>query len=172
MKPDNSFRQLTTDFLAMLPNHAAGIDATGGKTVVAHALEMIAISSVGIGSRSGKRTLGRSLATTRILAFIEARLGDPDLDPETIASAAGVSLRCAQMLMAARNTTIVAHIQGRRLDECRKALEDPTFAHRTVGEVALTWGFADHSHFSRVFKKRFGIPPREYRRLIQIGTNK
>ncbi|MCJ9728672.1 AraC family transcriptional regulator [Bradyrhizobium sp. PRIMUS42] len=33
-------------------------------------------------------------------------------------------------------------------------------------DVALRWGFNDLSHFSRSFRRRFGMSPREYRNLL------
>jgi AraC-like DNA-binding protein len=32
-----------------------------------------------------------------------------------------------------------------------------------VGEIALSWGFNDHSHFSRAFRKRYGVSPKDWR---------
>jgi AraC family transcriptional regulator len=35
-----------------------------------------------------------------------------------------------------------------------------------LADVALQAGFADQSHFSKVFKRTFGLPPGSYRRLL------
>jgi AraC family transcriptional regulator len=35
----------------------------------------------------------------------------------------------------------------------------------SLTEIALTSGFADHSHFSRRFHQLMGVAPREFRRL-------
>jgi AraC-like DNA-binding protein len=48
------------------------------------------------------------------------------------------------------------------------ALEDPRQAHRTIGDIAYSWGFSDLSHFSRRFKGAFGCAPGDYRKQ-QIG---
>ncbi len=40
-----------------------------------------------------------------------------------------------------------------------------TIGDGTLAEVALQSGFADQSHFTRLFKKQFGLTPGEYRRL-------
>jgi AraC-like DNA-binding protein len=39
-----------------------------------------------------------------------------------------------------------------------------------VTEAALESGFEDVSHFSRVFKERFGIPPLAYRQEQSAGA--
>ena len=36
---------------------------------------------------------------------------------------------------------------------------------RSVAEIAFECGFADSSHFSRWFKKEFGVPPQRYRQM-------
>jgi AraC family transcriptional regulator len=40
-----------------------------------------------------------------------------------------------------------------------------TIGDGTLAEVASQSGFADQSHFTRLFKKQFGLTPGEYRRL-------
>ena len=40
---------------------------------------------------------------------------------------------------------------------------DPALRHRTIGDLAFSWGFVDASHFSRAFKARFGVGPTDYR---------
>jgi AraC-like DNA-binding protein len=49
----------------------------------------------------------------------------------------------------------------KRLDYAASALRN---SKRNVTEIALESGFEDVSHFSRVFKERFGVPPMGYRR--------
>src|SRR5262249_28167016 len=36
-------------------------------------------------------------------------------------------------------------------------------AHRSISEIAYRYGFCDSAHFSRTFRHRFGLPPREFR---------
>jgi len=41
--------------------------------------------------------------------------------------------------------------------------------HRTIGEIALSWGFNDPSHFSYAFKKRYGMAPKAWRARACVG---
>ena len=34
---------------------------------------------------------------------------------------------------------------------------------RTIGEIALSWGFSDLTHFSRAFAQAYRVAPREFR---------
>jgi AraC family transcriptional activator of tynA and feaB len=85
----------------------------------------------------------------------------------SVAAAAGVSLRYANAALADENTSISRVIQERRLARCKKALEDPAQAHRTVSDIAYSWGFSDMTHFGRKFREAFGRLPSEYRRAIR-----
>ncbi|HST44130.1 MAG TPA: AraC family transcriptional regulator [Luteimonas sp.] len=49
-----------------------------------------------------------------------------------------------------------------RLERAKDLLADPRLA---LGAIALDCGFADQSHFTRVFQRRVGMSPGAYRRL-------
>ena len=46
----------------------------------------------------------------------------------------------------------------------RDDLADPVNAALPVSAVAAKWGLADSAHFSRVFRRAYGLPPGEFRR--------
>jgi AraC-like DNA-binding protein len=50
-----------------------------------------------------------------------------------------------------------------RLEGCAVDLASVSEAQRTLGEIALAWGFNDLSHFSRAFKKHFAMCPKAWR---------
>lgn len=97
-------------------------------------------------------------------AAIESRLHDPNLKPVTAAAAAGISVRYANALMTQERTGLEGYIIARRLERCRRALDDPAQARRTIGDIAFSWGFSDLSHFGRRFKAEYGCAPGEYRK--------
>jgi len=99
----------------------------------------------------------------RIKAFIDANLSDPDLSPTTVARANFVSIRRLHALFGEHGGTVAATIRAQRLARCQEDLCDPLLAHLTVSAIAERWGFTDVAHFSRLFKQRFGMSPRESR---------
>jgi AraC family transcriptional regulator, positive regulator of tynA and feaB len=101
--------------------------------------------------------------TSRIQAFIETHLPDPELGPLTIASALGISVRHVHRLFAVKGQSVGDWIRMRRLDQCRRNFADSRFQEKTITEIAFFWGFSDSAHFSRSFKKQFGIGPRSFR---------
>jgi AraC-like DNA-binding protein len=105
----------------------------------------------------------RGLLRARALRYIDDHLAEPDLAPPGIARALGMSLRYLHLLFEGTGTTVRATILCRRLDRCRDALADPGQRQRNVSEIAFAWGFNGAAHFSRTFKARFGVPPRDAR---------
>ncbi len=56
-----------------------------------------------------------------------------------------------------------AYIQKIRLEKAQRMLQvEPNMS---IGEIALKCGFEDFAYFSRVFKKKNGVMPSQYRRL-------
>jgi AraC-like DNA-binding protein len=109
----------------------------------------------------------------RVYAWIDANLGEPDLDPDTIARANHVSVRYLHRLFHDDGTSVARWVRERRLDNCRRDLEDPAHAERDVVAIARRWGFADPAHFSKLFKASYGEPPGQYRhRLTTAGPRR
>lgn len=58
---------------------------------------------------------------------------------------------------------VKSYIQERRLKKCTHQLLSPRFAHLPIYDIAARWGFHNESHFSRAFKQRHGVTPRDAR---------
>lgn len=165
VKPTDPQGSLTAAYLGMLPAHAEHLGETAKRVVEDHVLDMVAVSlsSVAGHSRPGLSS-ARSFVLMSVRSAIEARLSDPTLNPSEVSAIAGVSVRYANAVLAREGTSIGRLILLRRLERCRKALEDPAQANRTLQEIAFGWGFSDMTHFGRRFKSAYGILPSEYRR--------
>jgi AraC-like DNA-binding protein len=98
----------------------------------------------------------------RIESYIRDRIRDPELSIDKIASALRCSKRYLHMAFAASDRSIADHIWTTRLDGCRGELARRP--DRTISEIAFAWGFSSSAHFSRAFRKRFGVTPSEFRR--------
>lgn len=98
----------------------------------------------------------------RIESYIRDQIRDPELSIDQIASALRCSKRYLHMAFAASDRSITDHIWTTRLDGCRSDLARRS--DRTISEIAFAWGFSSSAHFSRAFRKRFGVTPSEFRR--------
>ena len=100
----------------------------------------------------------------RVKAYIEANLADPELSVERIAQACSISLRALHRHFAEDPAGSVSrYLWQRRLIRSGEALRDPSQAHRSITDVCFSHGFSSSSHFSRLFKDQFGVPPVHYR---------
>jgi AraC-like DNA-binding protein len=103
-------------------------------------------------------------------SFIEANLGDPDLDPEEIARASFVSTRYLHKIFQAEGTSVCRWIRVSRLEHCRRDLLDPSLRHETIIEIASRWGLPGPQHFSRLFRSAYGCSPSELRRETRAAA--
>ena len=104
----------------------------------------------------------------RVQEFILHHLHEDDLTPVKIAAGNRISLRYLHMLFHRSGTTLSCWIQDRRLIKCREALVDVAYGRQRIADIAYRWGFISTSHFSRVFKDKFGVPPGEARQAAGI----
>lgn len=98
-----------------------------------------------------------SPALAKIKKHIEQRLSDPDLSVLLIAEQNNVSVRTLNRLFASEGTTTMRWVWNRRLAHSHRMLSEGNA--RQVSQVAFDCGFNDLSHFSKVFKKRYGVTP-------------
>ncbi len=96
--------------------------------------------------------------------YIKANLGMSELSPESVAAGLGVSLRTLQKMFALEGDHPASYILNERLTRVGEALISPGQRSRTIRQVAESLGFKDPSHFSRVFRDRYGMTPRDWRK--------
>lgn len=131
------------------------------------ALDLMAGAYSAMPQAAVARTSLAAAHRTRILAYIEAHLGDPELTPTSIAQACKITTRYLHHLFSEESETVARYILRRRLEECSKALYAASQRGRTVTAIAFDYGFNSPTHFGRAFRARFGLTPREYRKMSE-----
>jgi transcriptional regulator GlxA family with amidase domain len=102
-------------------------------------------------------------ALLTVLEKMEAAIETP-LDRKSMARLAGISMRHLDRLFATHlNTGFLETYRRIRLDHARRLLEQSPLS---VSEVAFATGFSSAGHFSRSFRKAFGITPSALRQRI------
>jgi AraC-like DNA-binding protein len=156
---------LAMAFLCMLAERSAEFDDGSCGTLANQALDLVALAfSTELGVSGVALSSARATALFRLKSVVEARLCEPDLKPRVVAATAGISVRYANALLSQEGTSVERYILHRRLERCRRALEDPSQSARMIGEIAFSWGFSDLSHFGRRFRAAYGMTPGDYRR--------
>ncbi|KXV28705.1 transcriptional regulator [Gluconobacter japonicus] len=98
-----------------------------------------------------------------VRAYIESRLHEADLTPQLIAQAYGISTRALYLLFDGEPGAVSGWILNRRLERIYEDLQSLDLASMAIAEIALKHGFRNAAHFSRRFRQKFGLSPREAR---------
>jgi AraC family transcriptional regulator, positive regulator of tynA and feaB len=112
-------------------------------------------------------TIPASRATTRaamraeIRRYVRTHLQDTALGPGSIARAYSMSVRALHALFEDADESVAGLVRRERLARCIEDLQQPNGG--SVTEIAFRWGFSDAAHFSRLFKRAFGVTPSEIR---------
>lgn len=94
--------------------------------------------------------------------YIHAHLDEPDLDLETISMALHVSTRTLSRAFSSENTTVIKWLWQERLEAGYSALSEGRATQ--VFDIAQGCGFTSGSHFSRMFKEKYGVLPNTFLR--------
>lgn len=156
---------LFSNFLRQAMSGIGSITAATADHLAEPALAMVAAA---FGNLISQQEPGQSSARMSLLyrakALIEVNLHDPDLNPEKIARALGISERYLQDIFHEENSTVSNWIWDRRIEKSRQSLCDPLLANLSVSRIAFNCGFSDMTHFGRRFKATFSVTPSEFRR--------
>ncbi|WP_150274650.1 helix-turn-helix domain-containing protein [Paenibacillus tepidiphilus] len=110
--------------------------------------------------RSGREDKNRLLADT-VKEVIDKHYEDPDLNLQRIADMLKMSsVYLGQVFKAQEGASVVDRINEARLAKARQYLEQQDM---TVAEIMEKVGFGNESYFYRLFKRRYGATPKEYR---------
>lgn len=101
----------------------------------------------------------------RVHDFVQAHLAEADLLVAQLAQAVDLSpYHFARMFRQATGESPHQFVLSQRLERAQYLLRT---TETSIADVALASGFATQSYLTTVFKRRFGLTPRAYRRLMQ-----
>ena len=149
-------RSLRRDIDSMEPDAAAAV-ADGLTSVLAAGLRTLPAAHCPPPGRLAAYHL------QRVKAHVQARLADPTLSVATLAAELGLSPGHLHRLFGSEPLSLAEHIWAQRLQACRDDLADARMDRRSIADIAFGWGFNDAAHFSRAFRKRYGMSARDWR---------
>ncbi|WP_433300409.1 helix-turn-helix domain-containing protein [Actinoplanes sp. CA-030573] len=95
----------------------------------------------------------------RAISFIDDN-PQCDISAADIAAAAHVTIRTLQLAFRRHlDTNPMAYLRRARLARAHHDLKTADPATTTVGEIAVRWGFPDHSRFAQSYRAAYGQPP-------------
>jgi AraC family transcriptional regulator, positive regulator of tynA and feaB len=98
-----------------------------------------------------------------ITRYINQHFANPDLNAKMVAEGCGISVRYLCLVLKRNDLSFSKIVWERRMATAHDWLREKKMRHHAIGEIAYLVGFKSDAHFSRMFKKRFGIAPRDHR---------
>jgi AraC family transcriptional activator of tynA and feaB len=136
--------------------------------VARYLLEMISMSyTIGMDTVSDASAIAWQRRRD-VIQFIEANLRDPELSPATVSNGLRLSPRYLRTIFASGGEKMSAFLLRRRLEECARQMASSEWSAHTLTEIAFSWGFNSAAHFTRTFSEKYGMAPREYRKLALL----
>ena len=152
-----------------LSANAAELTPTEASTLAAATVRLVA-ACLGANPRAQDATMPYRLAaiSQAVREFIERNLTSPQLQPETLADQLRMS-RSQLYRLFADEGGVAAYIQTRRLHRCFGEIANPANNRRQISDVAFSYGFMSEAHFSRAFRRAFGMTPTEARTAAAVS---
>ena len=141
-----------------LPNMSEDAARGAGELI----MQLVRLSLLELAGQETAMTQREALKD-RIRAHVARHLPDPQLSAAGIARALNCSKRHLYNAFAGDEDSLAGYIQRRRVAACVRELCENAKGARPITEIALSWGFSNLSHFSRVFRSHTGMSPSEFR---------
>lgn len=145
--------------------HMSADAARGAGDLIA---QLVRLSLIELAGQQTSQTQREALKD-RIRSYVDLRLRDPGLSIDQMALALNCSKRHLYNAFAPENETLASYILHQRLDTCMRELQHPMFLSRSITDIALSCGFNNLSHFSRVFREHTSQSPSEYRQTALLA---
>jgi AraC-like DNA-binding protein len=165
MSTGRGLGRIATEFCATLASQGSSLDVSARARLGEDLMDVLALA---FDSAQQEEPLADQVVQRARLrsvkAWLEDHLSDPNLTLEAIAKANEISLRYLHALFRLEGTSVSHWIWNRRLERSFDMLLKGDKDLRSLTEIAYLVGFNSSSHFSTMFRRKFGIRPSDVRR--------
>ena len=159
--------RVALDFCSSLATQSTALDAVSRSRLGSELMDVLALAfdapeAAGMSTESSVT----ALRLRAIKQWIDDHLADPDLSLAEIAEGNEISVRYLHHLFKSEEMSASEWIWDRRLQRCHDILARARQPEMSITEIAFGLGFNSSSHFSTLFRKKFGLRPSEVRRGI------
>lgn len=163
-KGGEGLSQITTQFAQSLFDQANSLDDYAQSRVSDTFVSLLTASIREATTQYKRAPRNKETQLLRVKHYVAKNLRDPNLNLKTLAAAHNISERYLHVLFKRESITPSRFIWNERLKAAHIDLSNPLLAHRSVSEICFAWGFNDTAHFSRSFKSKYGLSPRDLRK--------
>ncbi|MFJ2995492.1 helix-turn-helix domain-containing protein [Pandoraea sp. NPDC087047] len=160
---NNGLGQMARVMFQQLYTSAKQLDLVGQRLVVDHLIALLGAAASRASYPQGDR--GESMHQALFVAIsqhIDVCLTDSSMNATSVAKRFNISSRYLHKLFEAQEQSFAQTVIDRRLRRFAHLLVHGQ-SETTIAETAYQCGFGDLSHFCRIFRRAFGVSPREYR---------
>lgn len=98
----------------------------------------------------------------KVCDYVDAHLTE-DISLEQMADYINVSsFYLSKLFKEEKGVTFINFISDKRLEKARQLLEETDYS---IKEITAQVGYNDQNYFSRIFKSKYGLSPKEYRKV-------
>lgn len=164
---DNGLGQMARGMFQQLFASLKQLDLMGQRLAVDHLLALLgaAANSASPPQRHRGESIQRALFVA-ISHHIDACLTDSSMNATSVARRFRISSRYLHKLFETHEQSFAQTVIDRRLKRFVHLLVHSS-RETTIAETAFQCGFGDLSHFCRIFRRAFGVSPREYRNIAR-----
>jgi AraC family transcriptional regulator, positive regulator of tynA and feaB len=162
--PDSVSLRLLVSWLGLAARQP-DMDRATADTVGRMAVELL---QVAVAQARGGSGGPQEVLVMQVKDFLDRNLAVPNLTLDDAARANAISLRYLHMLFQGTGETAGGYLRRRRLDRAQ-ALLLGSGSEMSIAEVAWRCGFDSPSSFSRAYRSRFGVAPRDARLRHGVG---
>jgi AraC-like DNA-binding protein len=155
---------LLMSWLAGATAYGEQCSSYGGRMFAEHFIDLLEILTDSL--TASKRLMRSHDRLRKVKRFIARNLGNEDIDPDSVASAMGMSARQLMRLFEQDGSSVMRYLLQQRLEKAKGMLIHGGDDLR-IGDVAWQCGFVSASHFSRAFKRQFGESPTDLQRSVR-----
>lgn len=156
--------RIATEYCASLATEGSRLDENIRAGLGGQLMDMLAFAL--LTSEGDMPTMDSSVKKARLRSvqqWMEANVADPTLSLEKVAAANGMSLRYLHVLFEACEMSASEWIWNRRLQRAYDCLARGE--GRSITAIAFDHGFNSSAHFSTMFRRKYGVSPRDISRL-------
>jgi len=130
-----------------------------------HVVDLIALAlgADGEARKVAEERGARHARREAILREINRRSHEQTLSAVAMALKLGITPRYVHLLLEETGKSFSHHLLERRLETAAALLHDPRTQNLKIADIALKAGFNDLSYFNRVFRRYYGMTPRDAR---------
>jgi AraC-like DNA-binding protein len=155
--------RIATEFCAMLATEGSRLNPDDRTKMGGQILDVLALTLMSEGSDMPEIDGSVQQARLRsVQRWIESNIGSSELSLDRIAAANGMSLRYLHLLFRHCDMSASEWIWNRRLQLCYGEINKRD--GRSITTIAFDHGFNSSAHFSTIFRRKYGITPRDVAR--------